>query len=172
MLNKTTILFFLVILTGCNSEYANLENSYKANPELHKELSDCLVEFSNKYKTHVTLSKRIDGRTSFSIFLNSDVTNYPVIFDSALTRNDPYPNKTQLFEIPIKTIIFFNKLPYTRIRSDSSGTFFGGPWHVKFQIGTQADIQYGILISDQMNSCEECFKKLESNTWLTEGTIP
>jgi hypothetical protein len=174
-LHKTISLILLIILLfGCNSEYKNLEKYYKTNPALHKEISDSLVAFCKKYKTHVTLQRAIDGRRSFSfsIYNDSDNTNYRIIFDSLFTRNDPYPNQTQHFQIPIKIMNLFKQITYTRIRSDSSNTFFGGPWHVKFQLGTQGDVQYGILISNEMNSCEGCYKKLASNTWLTEGTIP
>ena len=174
VLHKTISLIFLIIIIGCNSEYKNLEKYYKSNPALHKEISDSLVAFCKKYKTHVTLQRAIDGRKifSFSVYVDSSNTNYSIIFDSLLTRNDPSPNQTQQFEIPIKIMNSFKQITYTRIRSDSSNTFFGGPWHVKFQLGTQGDAQYGILISNEMNSCEGCHKKLASNTWLTEGTIP
>jgi len=171
---KKYLLIFLIILIGCNSEYKNLEKYYKTNPALHKEISDSLMAFCNKYKTHVTLKRAIDGPEIFyfSVYVDSSNTNYSIIFDSLLTRNDPSPNQTKHFEIPINIMNSFKKITYTRIQSDTSNTFFGGPWHVKFQLGTQGDAQYGILISNEINSCEGCYKKLAPNTWLTEGTIP
>ena len=175
VLHKTISLIFLIIIIGCNSEYKNLEKYYTSNPALHKEISDSLIAFCKKYKTHVTLQQRaIDGRRTFyfSVYVDSSNTIYSIIFDSLLTRNDPSPNQTKHFEIPIKIMNSFKQITYTRIRSDSSNTFFGVPWHVKFQLGTQGDAQYGILISNEINSCEGCYKKLAPNTWLTEGTIP
>jgi hypothetical protein len=174
ILPKTISLIFLIIIIGCNSEYKNLEKYYKANPALHQEISDSLMAFCKKYNTHVTLQRAIDGRRifSFSVYIDSTNTSHSIIFDSLLKRSDFNPNQTQHFEIPIKIMNSFKQMTYTRIWSDSVDTFFGGPWHVKFQLGTQGDAQYGILISNEMNSCEGCYKKIASNTWLTEGTIP
>jgi hypothetical protein len=172
--HKTYLLILFVALIGCNSEYKVLEKYYRTTPELHKEVSDGLIELCKKYKTSVTLHRSINGPQYYyiSFFDKFSSTSYSVVYDSLLIRSDPSPNQTRNFEIPINIMNSFRQLTYARVKSDSTNTFFGGPWHVKAQLGTQADSQYGILISNKRKSCEQCYKELAPNTWLTEGVIP
>ena len=144
-------------------------------------MSDSLMAFCKANETDVILKKgRIipDNsqfgylRISFSIHFKDEATFYPIEYDSALNRHDPYPEKTLGFRIPINIIKNYSETIYWAISADSTQTFFADEWDVKFQLGTQGDVQYGILISADTNISNRCAKRLSANICLTKGTVP
>lgn len=163
-----------MFMTSCSSEYKQLEKYFYANSVLHNELSDSLINFCKRNQTEVILRKSNYGETviSFQILFGSESTFYPVYFDSTFQRYDDNPSKTLSFHIPPQTIHVFNRIAYTSISSDSTQTFFGGASHVKMQLGTQGDVQYGILVAADTNVHKQCVERLAANVCLTERTIP
>jgi hypothetical protein len=172
---------FFFITTSCTSDksaYARLENYYQSNALLHKSMSDSLIAFCNGNYTEVILRKSHfkESAISFQIKFGVESTFYPVVFDSALKRHDPYPEKTLKYNIPFNIIENFNKSIYSAVLANQTQTFFGDRWHEKFQLGTQGDSQYGILITSgpgiSNDLSYDCEKSLAPNVCLTKGTIP
>jgi hypothetical protein len=165
------------IIISCNlekSEFSKLEKYYTKNTQLHSEIFDSLITFCKLNHTDVVLRKSNykESAIAFRIHFISESELTPVFFDSALKRHDPYPGKTMKYIIPLATIKKFSESIYNAISADSTQTFFGGAWDVKFQLGTQGDSQYGILLSTEQTITNKCLKRLSSNACLTTGTIP
>lgn len=163
-----------IFLTACNSEYERLENYFRNNIVQHKELSDSLIAFCKRNHTEVIIRKSNYNETaiSFQILFQSEGRFYPIYFDSAFKRHDTNPEKTLEFDLSIRTIERIGKMTYNSFSSDSTQTFFGSARHVKMQLGTQGDSQYGILMSVDTSMHKWCFRMLTENACLTKGLIP
>jgi hypothetical protein len=170
--------FILIfIFSSCNSdkyEYFKLEDYYKKNIELHSSISDSLIAFCKLNHTDVTLKQSRYNDTSLSFQINFDLESKScyILYDSLLNRHDPYPEKSLRYNIPINVIKSFSQSIYWGVASDSTRTFFADEWYVKFQLGTQGDSQYGILISTDTSISSKCDKRLSPNVCLTKGCIP
>lgn len=170
--------FILIfIFPSCNSdkyEYSKLEEYYKKNVVLHSSISDSLNAFCKANHTDVTLkqSRYNDTSLSFQISFDLESRAYPVYYDSLLIRHDPYPEKTLKYKIPLNVIKSFKESIYWGVSADSTKTFFADEWYVKFQLGTQGDSQYGILISTDTSIFGKCDKRISPNVCLTKGCIP
>jgi len=170
------LLSLLLLTTNCNSsksEYSKLENYYNKNEVLHTNLSDSLIAFCKTNKTEVKLRKSHieQSMITFNILFGRESTFYAIYYDSALQRHDANPQKTSKYRIPIDIIKGFNETIYIAIGADSSQTFFADKWDVKFQLGTQGDSQYGILISSDTGISTKCEKRLSANVCLTRSAV-
>jgi hypothetical protein len=185
MTSKENYFFYLMLFgftlifisPSCNSdkyEYSNLEEYYKKNVVLHSSISDSLNAFCKANHTDVTLkqSRYNDTSLSFQISFDLESRAYPVYYDSLLIRHDPYPEKTLKYKIPLNVIKSFKESIYWGVSADSTKTFFADEWYVKFQLGTQGDSQYGILISSDTSILANCDKRLSPNVCLTKGCVP
>jgi hypothetical protein len=175
----TYLLFFLfpLLVVNCNSEnseYSKLENYYNKNALLHINVSDSLIAFCKANHTEVILRKSQfkSSMISFQILFYFERTFYSVDYDSVLNRHDPDPQKTSKYNVPFNIIKGFNESIYSAATADSIQVFFGDKWDVKFQLGTQGDSQYGILITSDTSISNKCEKRLSANVCLTERTIP
>ncbi len=170
----TILLAFIIIKPWCNSdkiEYEKLEKYYKNNKALHANISDSLIAFCKENQTEVKLKKENAGefKFSFHILVDFDNTFYPVYFDSALNRVDPKPEKTAKHRIPFTLIRSFKTSIYPAIAADSTETFFASTWYVKFRPGTQADFQYGIMVSADSIAPADCDRKISFNVCVAKS---
>ena len=150
-----------------------LEKYYHDNIRLHQELADSLMYFSKTYKTDVVLEKKNfpDKGISFSIHFHESAELLGVYFDSALNRHDYKPARTGNFIIPKTLIEKFKNSIYFAIGSDSVYTFFAKEWYTPIGIGTQADSQYGILISKDTTQTNNYLRKITKNVVITRRGI-
>lgn len=166
----------LVVIYGCagKRQYSKLKNYYEENTSLHTETADSLMAFCQTNHTDVMLRKSDlnESAISFHIHFARESAYYPVFYDLALNRHDLYPEKTAGFSIPSTIIKNFSQSIYKAASADSSLVFFGDEWHVKFQLGTQGDAQYGILVSADTAIARKCAIRLSPNACVTEGTTP
>lgn len=169
--------FLLAVNYSCNgerSEYVKLEKYYKENTVLHKNTSDSLIAFCQSNHTDVALRKSHykESAISFQVRFPQENTLYPVFYDSALNRHDPYPEKTLKFSIPFSIIKNFHQSIYNGVSADSTQTFFGDKWDIKFRPGTQGDSQYGILLSPDTMIAKKCIIRLSANACISKGFTP
>jgi hypothetical protein len=162
MLNRKNLLYFLaflIFINSCISKDVTLENYYLENIKLHQDLKDSLMAFSKNYNTDIFLKKSPYRGISFSIHFHDSAELIPVYFDSIFNRQDYKPERTKNFIIPKSIIENFKNLNYYALACDSSRIFFANEWIVKLRIGTQPDIQHGILITkDSTIEDKETFK--------------
>lgn len=171
----TVSAFFTTFLSiGCRHEYQRLEKYYDANIILHSRLHDSLTAFCQANHTEVIL-RNLDherSKTALLILNKSTNTYYSVEFDSGLRRTDPDNSVMSKFHIPLSVIKDFNKSRYNAISSDSLSTFFASNWRTKIQLGTQGEIQYGILFTADTGDKKNCKKKLSARACIATGLIP
>ena len=165
------IAFYLVALTtilSCNSgrrEFARIKKYYQANAALHQAISDSLIAFCKSNRTRVWLKKpgSKEPGVIFSIPYEFDATVYSVFYDSAFNRHDDNPERTSMYTIPISVIKNFNEIKYDAAAADSDYTFFAGKWDGRFQLGTQGNRQFGILVSSDTSISKRCEKRLSAH---------
>jgi hypothetical protein len=169
---ESVILIFS--LSACKSTEEKLESYYRSNPALHQEMADGLMALSMTSGTKVSMKRYPypDKVIVFMIYYTPTNTYYPIEYDSAFNRHDPFPERTSKLVIPVSLIKAFRNSLYIGARADDAEVFFAYKWNTKIQLGTQGDSQFGIMISRSLGVRNYAIKQLASNVYITNSWIP
>ena len=164
------ICLLVVLIFSCNTTNQTLKRYYKKNAVLHQALADSLHNYSVRYKTRVTMQKKIDdnsGKVYFMHYSQKDNLHVLIEFDSLLIRHDQRPEYTSQITVPIEIIKLFKKMPYNSLIADSSEVFFAYKWNL------DGNTIRGIVIDrDSVDNSKRHIKRLAKNVYVTNGIVP